>query len=961
MKVEKKSLEIRLQESEDRYQEMLDLLPDIIFEIDGDLNITYVNSIAFDQFGYSREDFDKGLNVTQMIIPSELERARTNILNIFQGAIIGPSDYLLKKKDGSVFFARINARPIYKNGTIIGMRGIISDISSRKAAEAALRDSQAKFDALFNQSIYIYYLTDFNGNFIDVNDTALELLGYLREEVSALNFTALLDENQLPLALEAIKEIREKGSRLTTDIYKLRKKNGEYLWVETQGSLIYRNGKPYAIQGIARDITEKREALEKLKESYDNLQALFNSIDDFVFIFDLDGSILKFNFSVPYRLGYSKEELLSKNCFDLHPPNRRDDAIKTRANINAGKTDLCTIPLMTKKGTLIPVETKMTRGHWGNQEVTIGISRDITPYKKMERLITVQRDLALRILEITNFTEALKVSLHAILEVTAFDGGGIYIANEETGALTLKYHEGLSDSFIQKSRHYASSSPNVKLIQQGKPVYIDYRKLLEALKIQKDIEGLKTVAVIPIIDKDRVIGCLNVASYTLKEIPEESKKIIETLAGQIGQIINRFHLASALQESEEKFQLIAENANDLITVFNDKFEYEYTNTDAFERVMGYTKEELAGKMRFDVIHPDDLEAALKILKRGFASGVASAEIRIKHKQRHYIWFELRGRTFYDNTGNKKALIIGREISERKALDESRKRYLKDLEKEVDLKTKKLQEETDELQKALLKLKTFQEQLVQSEKLASIGLLTAGIAHEINNPIMGIINYAAIIKDEIANTPEIDLNSKPFSFIPKIIKEGERISTIVEDLFTFARKDIGKFSYEEISKVIQSSLSLLHSKIKRSQIEVTLNLIEDIPKIPMNSQKIQQVIINVIQNSITAIDKKFDAIGEINSKKILINTVLVTRGQRKYGRITFIDNGYGIKQNELNKIFDPFYTTKNDSKQKGMGLGLSISYGIIKEHDGYIEIKSEWKKYTIVNILLPVKISSNAKS
>lgn len=282
-------------------------------------------------------------------------------------------------------------------------------------------------------------------------------------------------------------------------------------------------------------------------------------------------------------------------------------------------------------------------------------------------------------------------------------------------------------------------------------------------------------------------------------------------------------------------------------------------------------------------------------------------------------------------------IISQDISARKALEEAQKNYTQVLKKEVEMKTK---------------------ELIQSEKLASIGLLASGIAHEVNNPVMGIINYAQIIKDEIKKYKKFDLNLKPFSFLDGIIREGERIAKIVADLLTFSRKDTGEYVLADISEVINSSINLLNPKISSSQIDIQTNFQEKLPKIQMRTQNIQQVILNILQNSIDALDEKFGILNQEDSKKILIKTNLEIKQNKKYVKISIWDNGIGISSENLKKLFVPFFTTKKHligySKIQGTGLGLSISYGIIKDHGGEIQIQSNWKENTTVEILLPSK-------
>ncbi|MFX1294864.1 MAG: ATP-binding protein [Promethearchaeota archaeon] len=413
-----------------------------------------------------------------------------------------------------------------------------------------------------------------------------------------------------------------------------------------------------------------------------------------------------------------------------------------------------------------------------------------------------------------------------------------------------------------------------------------------------------------------------------------------------------------LKESEDKFHLLTENANDLITLLNQKFNIEYFNEETHLNLLGYSTKDLFKSSILKIIHPSDIDRLIKSLETCFEKGEIKVEVRMITKRGHYIWFEATCKTFIDKDEKQKILMISRNISERKALQSAHVDYTINLEKEVEKKTKALRKEKRELQNTLTELKKIQQRLIESEKLASIGLLSAGIAHEINNPIMGIINYAQIIKDELKSYDNINLSLKPFSFIDSLIKEGERISEIVVDLLAFARRDKGQYIYKDIAQVINSSISILYPKIKRSQIEMNLDFQKDMPKIPMRAQNIQQVILNVLQNSIDALNEKFKEFNKNIVKRIKIGTKYVNRNKKEFVKIMISDNGQGIQSKNLKKIFNPFFTTKSGSKEHGMGLGLSISNSIIKDHGGDIIIRSKWKKGTSINIFLPLKSENN---
>lgn len=398
-------------------------------------------------------------------------------------------------------------------------------------------------------------------------------------------------------------------------------------------------------------------------------------------------------------------------------------------------------------------------------------------------------------------------------------------------------------------------------------------------------------------------------------------------------ISERKKIEQALKESEEKYRLITENANDIIVVFDRNLKFEYINEKPISKTLGYSIDEMSTKNLREFLHPEDLGLAYTVFRKILEIGEGRDEFRIKRKDGTHVWIEILGRTFIDKDKMEKILVIGRDISERKMLEEQRVKYTEHLKKEVETKTK---------------------ELIQAEKLASIGLLASGVAHEINNPIMGIINYADIIKEDIrTNQHNIDITKKPYSFLDGIVREGNRIAKIVNSLLSLARSDKGEKNKVEISKIIESSLFILDQKIKFSLIDVQLNFQENLPKISINSQQIQQVFTNILQNSIDAVNEKFKDKNREN-KKIIINTSYNINENKECIKIIIIDNGIGIESEDQTKLFVPFFTTKQHLGKPGTGLGLSITHKIIREHEGKININSEWNKGTTVEVLLPLK-------
>ncbi|MFQ6042151.1 MAG: ATP-binding protein [Candidatus Poribacteria bacterium] len=244
------------------------------------------------------------------------------------------------------------------------------------------------------------------------------------------------------------------------------------------------------------------------------------------------------------------------------------------------------------------------------------------------------------------------------------------------------------------------------------------------------------------------------------------------------------------------------------------------------------------------------------------------------------------------------------------------------------------------------LKEAQAQLIQSEKLASIGELTGNIAHEINNPV-GII--LSRLECMMLDADEEGLPEEFLVDLRVLEKHANRIANITGGLLTFSRSSAEEFAPVDVNEVICKTVHLLESQFARSNISVEKSLQEGACRVMGDADGLQQVFINLLNNALDAMPE---------GGRIKIETGLNSNGTE--ARITIADTGCGIAKKNLNRIFEPFFTTKEPGK--GTGLGLSISYGIIREHNGTIQVvESEFSKGATFRVTLPVKKSGSTSN
>lgn len=1302
MEIEKEIVTERLKQSELRYYVLFENAPYSIITFDSRGIILDCNSTTEKVFGYKVTDL-LGKNYLEMdMIPKEYRpHLKERLAKLAKGETSDPIEIKIKKADGSTAWVRSRISFV-KLGAGFVLQCILEDITEKKEIELKLLDAEERYNAFFNQTIYSVYVHDFYGKFLDANDAALNLLGYRRDEIPTLNVASLISRDQLPRAVKTLQILKEKKREEVPVLFKLRKKDGNYVWLDTQSTAIYKEGKPFAVQGIAIDVTDRLQAEEALRTSEEQYRSIFEKMPTSIIVLDRERRIIECNDATGKLLGQETYQIIGKqfeeilsiselerekiyernqrllegdivepidlqcklsdgsvrwiqilsslyilkgewigfqilatdisemkeaaekleeseekfsnvftfsndaiiltdfggNILDVNPKscklfaytkdefkqlNRRDlydreegEKIDSIRDILL-KDRFVTFETVFKKsgGNTFPAEVSASIFELGGIMVMQKIIRDVTDRKVAEEQLKI-KDIAIESAQsgivLSDLSGTLTYANKAALQMWGYDkeeevlGRKVVEFWEDIAAMLeahkrLIEHRSWSSEQLAKRRDgsvfYATFLANMITDDSGNPLYLvgsitditkqkqierdlrnseaKYRNIIENVKDAVLIIGIDgrfqflspqifelvgrkelpttLMEVTDLIHPDDVQRILEMFQITIQNRANLGSEELEFRArhqnGQyiwlgatskahqndqgefigfisvIRDITERKKAELQLRESEEKYRLISENANDLITVHNQQHGLEYINEETCMKLLGYSLADLKTKTMFDLFHPDDLqqlrqsfmkalkegemhgefrlkrqdgnyiwvetiakaycdnagetkiltiqrdisqrkqaeaelkkseekyrlitenandmisvtnhkleleylnqethrrilgyvppvgqalpeqyihpedrEQAISLIRNSLKGAEANAEFRVRKGDGSYGWISAKAQEFYDSSGERKILTISRDISERKALEESRKNYTRDLEAEVAAKTEELKREASHLQEVLEKLQASQARLVQSEKLASIGLLAAGIAHEINNPLMGIINYAQILYEELKESPKVDLTKEPFSFLSGIVAEGKRISKIVEELLTFAKADPSQFITMNISDIIASSLSLLSSELSKSNIEIQLNLREEFPPFPIMPHKMQQVFINLLQNAISAIQEKFGKTDDSRRRRISIEMGKVEINKQPYGKISIHDNGQGIKHEYLSKVFDPFFTTKPVSRKHGMGLGLSISYGIVQDHGGDIQIESVWQEGTKVEVLLPFERKVNSNS
>ncbi len=383
-----------------------------------------------------------------------------------------------------------------------------------------------------------------------------------------------------------------------------------------------------------------------------------------------------------------------------------------------------------------------------------------------------------------------------------------------------------------------------------------------------------------------------------------------------------------LQEAKEFTDHIIQSMVDGLIVVDAEGTVKMVNK-ALLHLLGYQENEIIGQpveILFDDRASTEEPRAPRLQQWTWSEAIVikNAEVNCRRKTGECIPVMLSGSPIRDSDGEMiGAVAVAKDLRETKAL------LLRAAQAEVE------RAKAAELEKAYTTLQQLQAQVIQAEKMASLGKLAAGVAHEINNPLGGILLYSQILLEQMQS------DQAATEILEKIIKQATRCKDIVRGLLDFARQAEPSIELHNVNTIAEETLGLLQNQSLFHNIRILKTLDPRIPSIPMDASQIQQVFMNIILNAAEAMEGNGD---------LTIRTRLTE--DHDFVEIEFTDTGCGIPKENLDKIFEPFFTTK--SAGKGTGLGLAICYGVVHRHGGTIEVTSEEGKGTTFHIKLPVK-------
>ncbi len=487
--------------------------------------------------------------------------------------------------------------------------------------------------------------------------------------------------------------------------------------------------------------------------------------------------------------------------------------------------------------------------------------------------------------------------------------------------------------YSKRGRTLFSTDPtDVDLINQKK----DFREIVAKGKVYarvvrqdtESLEGQKMDAdvvetYVPLMKGDNFLGAFEIY-YDITERNQQLDKLVTRSNSVLFALICGLFVAivivfvkersttavrknaeAALRESEEKLAGILNAVTDLIIVVDQARNIIWSNLTAAE----FFGSGLVGQQCCRDFNSCNIPGISDHIERCFADGRShehEVEITGSDRVRRYFWCTVSAAVRAGNGIPKTVIVVYRDVTEKKLLEA---------------------------------------ETARASQLASVGELAAGVAHEINNPINGIINCAQMLIDEE------DIAGEQAEISKRILNAGERIAMIVRNLLSFARNRQEEPEAVPIQTILSDALDLTEAQLQNDGIDLRLDIPDDIPMVTARGNQMQQVFLNIISNARYALNQKY-AFAHDN-KIFNISAATVNDNGKKYARLVFLDYGVGMPADILDRICDPFFSTKPPGE--GTGLGLSVSHSIIKDHGAKLNFDSVEGEYAKIIIDLPAAV------
>jgi PAS domain S-box-containing protein len=998
---ERKQMEEALRESERRYRGLFESANLGIFQSTLDGKVIEVNPGFARLFGYeSPEDVVYNVEDVATGLFADPQRRAEIIRLKAENPSLTTFENLYRRKDGSTFLGNLNLQPIMDaDGHTLYFEGFIEDISERKGAEETLKKSEARFRSYFELPIVGIAITSADKSWIEINDCLCDMMGYTREELLPKNWIALTYPEDLNADLDQFNRVLAGEIDGYSLDKRFIRKDGEIIWTSMSVRCVrLPDGSVDYFVDVVLDISERKQVEDVLRESERSYRTLVENIPGAVYRTEPNQPWKAIHISneIEAISGYSARDFMDGpvRCYgDLELPEDTERSARIiETGIASKRPYIIESRIRHADGSIhwIYEQGRAVYSEQGEPLWLDGVLFDITDRKRAEEALQQSEE------RLSSFMDSASDSFYLLdtdLRFIEVNQRGLEIVGKKKKDIIGKSITEIVPDVVVSGRY----EKHKEVIRTGKPfviedfiphpVFGDMHFILKSFKVGN---GLGVIAA-DITERKR-------AEEALRQSEERFRTLVENIPGEVyrclptppwriihnsakietinGHLVSDFLEGSLLYSDfilSEDLEMV-NSALEAGIACKEPFiiEYRICHADGSihwvsERGRAVYSENgeplwLDGVI-FDITERKRAEEALR---------QAHERLQATLNALPDLMFEIdREGRFYDYRVTSNDLLyispevfLGKTVSQvlpKEAADIANKAIAEAVEKgrhrgatysletpaglhwfELSIASKGDPKAPDGrlivLAHDITSRVQAEEALREAQKLASMGSLAAGIAHEINSPLQVVTGITERIAAQLESGQLDEGNLK--RDIATVNRNGWNIANIMRSLLTYARESPGQVASHNLNEIVKDTLLLTEHQLKTwSNINILSDLGKNLPPLSCERTQIVQVLINLVTNARDAMP---------NGGKITIRTRYNAAHNRFELRVS--DTGIGIPKEMQKKIFDPFFTTK--PVDQGTGLGLSIVFGIVKAHGGDIKVESAPKQGTTFTIYLP---------
>jgi PAS domain S-box-containing protein len=682
-----------------------------------------------------------------------------------------------------------------------------------------------------------------------------------------------------------------------------------------------------AVRRVLREAGERQSRL-RAESSLIRQEKLFRALSenalDIVTILDREGNFTYNSRSMVRMLGYQPEEVHAQNAFNFLHPEDVPAALEAfqKAMTHPELTVTHAFRFRHKDGSWRHLES-VGQSLLHDPEIggVVINSRDVSNHQRAEQYNAALSKLGLRLSSATTAEAAAKVIVETADGLFRWDACTLSLHSAEDDkivpVLAIDTIGGVKKEIPRQEIDTHPTPRSRRILRQGAELILREEPIhlsTDGVTIGDKARPSASLMFVPIRNGTRVIGILSLQSYQLKAYGEPDLAALQTLADYCGGALERIHVEQALRESEKRFFHLFEGSPDAIFVEDSAGNILDVNP-AAGRLHGVPPEELIGRNAMDLIPEAKREHARQNFQRLVRGELAQIEGASMTAEGRVVPVEIRT-SCIDYGGNPALLLHVRDVSERRKAEE-----------------------------AVLEQKRLEDQLRQSQKMDAIGQLAGGVAHDFNNILTVIQGHASLLRNYG------ELTERAVGSAEQISQAAERAATLTRQLLTFSRRQMMQPKILDLNGVV-SHMTRMLGRILGEDIALQFNYSPILPQVRADVGMMEQVLLNLAVNSRDAMPSGGRLTIQISVQEIAPVDVARHPGGRAghFACLSVNDTGCGIKPENLPRIFEPFFTTKEVGK--GTGLGLATVYGIVKQHEGWLEVESELNKGTTLRVFLP---------